>query len=151
MSEMCCTRLAEKYTTLELRKNRHLGTIAQLCRAMSSHLRHVSTIEKNLLNSIFSTCLHNMVNFSSLTAEIGWRVWAPSKFQRISRLGFITAPTSLNGGQAHFARSLADSWAGTLYIHFWGFLPPGAEFCQVQNSLCVVLCSPILAALLHST
>jgi len=33
--------------------------------------------EKNLLNSsIFSTCPHNMVNFGSLTADIGWRVWS---------------------------------------------------------------------------
>jgi len=32
-------------------KNRHLGTIAQLCRIISSQLRHVSTIGKNLLNS----------------------------------------------------------------------------------------------------
>jgi len=28
------------------RENRHLGTIAQLCWAVSSELRHVSTIEK---------------------------------------------------------------------------------------------------------
>jgi len=27
-------------------KNRHLGTIAQLCRAICSQLRHVSTIKK---------------------------------------------------------------------------------------------------------
>jgi len=32
--------------------------------------------EKNWLNSnMSSTCPHNMVNFSPLTAEIGWRVW----------------------------------------------------------------------------
>jgi len=30
-------------------KNRHLGIIAQLCRAISSQLRHVSTIEKKLV------------------------------------------------------------------------------------------------------
>jgi len=30
-------------------KNRHLDTIAQLCRAISSQLRHVSTIGKNLI------------------------------------------------------------------------------------------------------
>ena len=29
------------------RKNRHLGTIAQRCRAISSQIRHVSTIGKN--------------------------------------------------------------------------------------------------------
>jgi len=30
-------------------KNRHLGTIPQLCRAISSELRHVSTIGKKLV------------------------------------------------------------------------------------------------------
>ena len=35
-------------------KNRHLGTIAQLFRAISSQLRHLSTIGKNLLNSNIS-------------------------------------------------------------------------------------------------
>ena len=30
-------------------KNRHLGTIAQICRAISSQLRHVSTIGKKLV------------------------------------------------------------------------------------------------------
>jgi len=36
----------------------------------------------------------------------------PSKFQRVWRLGFVTAPTSLNGGQPNFAGCLAVSWAG---------------------------------------
>ena len=58
------------------RKNRHFGTIQQLCRAVSSQLRHVSTIGKKLLNNDTSpTCPHNMVNFGLLTAEICWRVW----------------------------------------------------------------------------
>ena len=57
----------------------------------------------------------------------------PSKFQRLSRLGFVTAVTSLNGSQPNFARCLAVSWAGTLYIHFGGCCPryvilPGAIF-----------------------
>jgi len=47
---MYCTRLAE----IQDAKNRqkiasHLGTIAQLCRAVSSQLRHVSTIEKKVI------------------------------------------------------------------------------------------------------
>jgi len=72
----------------------------------------------------------------------------PIKFQRVSLLGFVTAATSLTGGQPKFARCLAVSCAGTPYIHFWGLM----EFCQVQNSLRVqVLRSPILAALLHGT
>ena len=45
-------------------KSRHLCTIAQLCRAISSQLRHVSTIGKNLLGSnISSTRPRNTVNF----------------------------------------------------------------------------------------
>jgi len=51
-----------------------------------------------------------------------------SKFQRVSRLGFV------------------ESWAGTLNIFFSGSCP------LTQNSLCVqVLRSPILAALLLGT
>jgi len=42
MFEMCCTRLGE----IQDAKNRHFGTIEQLCRAVSSQLRHVSTIGK---------------------------------------------------------------------------------------------------------
>jgi len=52
----------------------------------------------------------------------------PSKFQRVSRLGFVTAATSLNKSQPNFARCLAVS-----YIHFRGLLPhngilPGEKF-----------------------
>jgi len=36
MSEMCRAWLTEKYRTQKLSKNRHLRTIAQLCRAISS-------------------------------------------------------------------------------------------------------------------
>jgi len=63
-------------------KNRHLGTIAQLRRVISSQLRHVSTIGKNLLSSNMSSrCLHNMANFGPLSAEIGLLVWdTPANF-----------------------------------------------------------------------
>jgi len=61
----------------------------------------------------------------------------------VSRLGFVTAPASLSGGQANFARYLTVSWL-VHYIHI-------TEFFQVKRSLCVeVLGYPILAALLHS-
>ena len=89
--------------------------------------------EKNLLNSnIFSTYPH-----SELRPTNGWhrlaRLGHASKFQRVSHLRFVTAPTRLNGGQPNFARCLAVSWAGTLYIHFSGLLSPkgilpGAKF-----------------------
>jgi len=49
MSEMYCTRLARNAERKKIAKNRHLGTIAQLCRAISSQVRHISTIEKKLV------------------------------------------------------------------------------------------------------
>jgi len=72
-----------KYSThKKLAKNRHLGTVAQLCRAISSQLRHVLTIGKNLLSSnISSRCPHNMVNFGLLAADIVSLVWGtPATF-----------------------------------------------------------------------
>ena len=68
-----------KYRT---QKNRHLGTIAQLCRAITSQLRHVSTIKKNLLSSnTSSTCPYSMVNFGPLAADIVSLVWGnPGNF-----------------------------------------------------------------------
>jgi len=48
-SEMCCTGLAANTGRKKLSKNRHLDTIAQLCRAISPQLRHVSTIGKKLV------------------------------------------------------------------------------------------------------
>jgi len=57
-------------------KNRHLGTIPQFRRAISSQVRHVSTIGKNLLSrNTSSTCPYNMVNFGPLAAEIVSLVW----------------------------------------------------------------------------
>ena len=44
--------------------------------------------------------------------------------KRVSHLGFVTAPTSVNGGQPNFARCFAVSRAGTLYVHFRGLLSP---------------------------
>jgi len=58
-----------------------------ICRAISSQLRHESTIGKeSLLNSnTCSTCRHNMVNVGPLTAEIGSGVYGtPENF-----IGFL--------------------------------------------------------------
>ena len=70
-SETCCMRLAENTGRQKVTKNRHLGAIAQLCRAISSQLRHVSTIGKKLVKQQYaSTSPHNMVNFGPLAAEM---------------------------------------------------------------------------------
>jgi len=97
---MCCTRLAGNTG----HKNRDFGTIAQLCRAMSSELWHMSTIGKNLLNSnTSSTCPGNMMNFGLLTAEICWRVWGtPANFSRFRVLAALVLYSS-SGRQPNFA------------------------------------------------
>jgi len=46
MSETCSTRLAANAGNKKIAKNRQLGTIPQLCRPISSQLRHVSTVGK---------------------------------------------------------------------------------------------------------
>jgi len=82
----------------------HLRTIVQLCRAISSQLRHVSTIGKSLLSSnISSSCPHNMVYFGLLAAEINPVVWGtPANFN-----GFRVLAALLQGSQVvrqpHFA------------------------------------------------
>ena len=48
-SETCCIRCAENTGRKRSPKIRHLTTIAQLCRAISSHLRHILTIGKKLV------------------------------------------------------------------------------------------------------
>ena len=86
-SEMCCTQLAENTGC----KIRRLQTVAQSCRAISSQLRNVSTIGKNLLNSnISSRCPHNIANVLA-----DWRLRSIYQFgpaqhiQRVSRLGSV--------------------------------------------------------------
>ena len=79
---MYCTRLAENTGRKTVAKNRHLGTITQLCRDISSQLRHVSTIGKKLVKQQYlPTCPRNMVNFGPLAAEILSLVWGtPGNF-----------------------------------------------------------------------
>jgi len=73
-SETCCTRLAENTARKKSPKSRHLGTIPQLCWAISSQLRHVSIIDS-------PTRPHNMVNFGPLAAETDPVVWGtPANF-----------------------------------------------------------------------
>jgi len=152
-SEMCCMRLAKNTRRKNSPKIRHLGNIARVCRAVSSQIKHVSTIGKKLIKQQY--LLHTSSHYGELPPTNGWDQFTslqhPSKFQRVSRLAFVTAATSLTGGQPNLARRLVVSWAGILSTHFRGLLPL-TEFCPVQTSLYVqVLRSSILAALLHGT
>jgi len=74
----------------------HLGTIAQLCRA----IRNKECIDnrKKLNINISSTCPENMVNFGPLAAEIGLPVWGtPANFN-----GVLAALGLLRSDVAHW-------------------------------------------------
>jgi len=75
MSEICCTRLAEntkrKNYAKKLPSAHHRTNLSGYIFAIKACIDS----RKNRLNSyISSTCLHNVVNFGPLTAQIGWRV-----------------------------------------------------------------------------
>jgi len=95
-----------------------------------------------------------MVKFGPLMAEICWGVWGtPANFNRFRVLASLLhwrRSTEVN-------QTLHDVWPSPGLVHciyIFGGSCPLTEFCEVQNSLCVqvqVLCSPMLAVLLHST
>ena len=97
-------------------------------------------------------CLYNMANFSPLTVELCWQVWHTlanfNGFRVLASLLHQHRSTAVN-------QTLHDvrlSPALVYYICIFGTSCPLTEFCQLQNSLYVqVLCSPILAALMHVT
>ena len=82
-----------KCRTQKSPKMRHLGTIVQHCRTISSHLRHLSTIGKIVKQQYTSSTFpDNTVSFGPL-AEICWRVWGtPVNFN-----GFRVLVASLHG------------------------------------------------------
>jgi len=83
-SEICCTRLAENRGCKNNAKNHHLRTIAQLCQAISSQLRHVLTIEKKLVKQQY--LLHMSSQYAECQPTNGW-----------DRLASFGHPASLNG------------------------------------------------------
>ena len=123
MSERRCTRLAANVGPKKVAKNRHLGTIAQLCRAISSQLRHVSTIGKKLVKQqyLLYTCPHNMVNFGPLAAEIvslvsgtpdnfsGFRVLAALLHGTLA-VG-VSQTAALNRGRHLYSAGRPSRWA----------------------------------------
>jgi len=102
---MCCKRLAGNTGHKSDAKNRHLSTIAQLCRAISSQLRHVSTSGKQVVMQQY--LLKMSLQYGELRPTNGWDRLAglghPIIFQWVLRLGSITARQSSSGHQPNFA------------------------------------------------
>jgi len=91
---MLCTRLAEIQDAKKSPKIRYLGTIAHLCWAISSQLRHVSTIGNKLVKQQY--LLHMLSQYGELGAlavEIVSLVWGtPCNFN-----GFPVLAALLHG------------------------------------------------------
>jgi len=94
-----------KCRTQKIAKIGHLGTIAQLCRAISSQLRHISTIGKELVKQQY--LLQMSPQYGDLRPTSGWDRFSilghPSEFQLVSRLNSITARQSGRGREPNFA------------------------------------------------
>jgi len=58
--KMCCTRLAGNTWCKNDAKNCHLRTIAQLCQAIPSQLRYISTIGKTCYAAISLPHVHKV-------------------------------------------------------------------------------------------
>ena len=88
--------------------------------------------------------LHMSSQYGELWPTRGWDHFVslghPSKFQQVSRLGFITAVTSLNEANQTW-HNVWPSPGLVRYIYTFGISCPLTEFCHVQNSLCVRLCT----------
>ena len=100
---MCCTWLAENIGRKNEAKNRHLGTIPQLCRAMSSQLRHVSTIGKKLVKQQY--LLHMFPQYGELrpTSDSFREFWAPQLLSTASASWQRYCKACSSGRQLNFA------------------------------------------------
>jgi len=104
-SETCCTRLAENSGRKKSPKNRHLCTIAQL---LLGYILETKAHMDNRTKLVTQQYLPQMSSqYGELRPTNGWD-WSsslghPSKFQRVSRLGSVTAQYSSSGRQPSFA------------------------------------------------
>jgi len=93
---MCCKRLAGNTGRKNDAKNRHLSTIAQLCRAISSQIKHVSTIGKKLVKQQY--VFQMTLQYGELRSTNGWDRLAglghPSHFK-----GYQVLSALLHGSQ----------------------------------------------------
>ena len=102
---MCCKRLAGNAGPKNSPKNHHLGTIPQLCQAISSQLKHILTIGKKIVKQQY--LLHMCLQYGELRHISVWDRFVslghPCKFQRVSLLGSVTTRHSSIGRQPNFA------------------------------------------------
>jgi len=126
----CRSEICWKCRTQKITKVHHLGTIAQLCRAVSSQLRHILTVGKDLLNcNVCPTCPHDMVNIGPLAAQICWRVWVtPANFNTFRVLAALLHSTRVVGisqSLQHWTRRHLHS---EVRLSRWALAAPRSSF-----------------------
>ena len=125
-SERCCTRLAANAGPKNVAKNRQKSPSGHHHTTLSGYIfatmACIDNRKKNLLSSnISSTCLHNMVNFGPLSAEIVSLVWGtPGNFNGFRVLAALLHGTlvvgvsqtaALNRGGHLYSAGRPSRWA----------------------------------------
>jgi len=120
---MCCMPIAGNTGRKNDAKNRHLRTIAQICGATSSQLRHVSTIGKKRVKQHYlpHICLQYMVHFGPQATEIVSLVWGtPANFNgfcvlaallHVTLLVGVSQSAALNRGRHLYSAGRPSRWA----------------------------------------
>jgi len=110
----CRSEIQDAKMTL---KNRHLRTIAQLCRAISSQRRQVSTTGKKLVKQQY---LHASLQYGELRPTNGWEghrfgsLGHPANFN-----GFLVLPSLLQRCRSpETNQTLHDLWPSPGLVHY---------------------------------
>jgi len=117
-------------------KNRHLGTIAQLCEAISSQLSHILTIGKNLVMQQYLP--HMFLQYGELgplTAEIVSLVWGtPTNFNGFRVLAALlhSQTAALNKGRHLYSAGRPSRWA-LAHISSYNLFNSYGKLTQVCN------------------
>jgi len=121
-----------KYRMQKSPKIHHLGTIAQLCRAVFATKARIDNRRKMLNSNISPTCPYNMMNFVPLAAEMGSLVWAtPANFNGFRVLAPLLHGTlvvganetaTLNRGCHLYSAGRPSLWAMDHILVFFCFL-----------------------------
>jgi len=112
-----------------------------ICRAISSQLRHISTIGKILV--IQQYLLHMFSQYGERRPTNGWDRLVSLASQQISK-GFRVLASLLHRRRStEINQTLHDVWPSPGLVHYiyciysFGVSCPRTEFCQVQNLLCI--------------
>ena len=103
-SEMCCARLARNAGRKKNRQKFAMGTIVQLCRAISSQVRHILTIGKPVKQQYLP---HMFPQYGELPSTNGWDLLASLGYPQQISTGFASwqryCTASGSGRQPKFA------------------------------------------------